>query len=125
MINRILKIKRNEEIEPIAGMTKDGWKMCVFANYPFEAGESYFFLSSGGGGWGNPLDRPPEKVLEDVLNEYISVKDAERAYGVAIDPKELTIDYEATKKLRDDLKNDPEKRRRYLAYVNGPRSEEY
>ena len=42
-------------------------------------------LSAGGGGWGNPLDRPIELVREDVLDEYVSVEQAERVYGVKLE----------------------------------------
>ncbi len=31
----------------------------------------------GGGGWGDPLDRDPQAVLDDVLDEYVSVEGAE------------------------------------------------
>ena len=38
----------------------------------------------GGGGWGDPLDRDPQAVLDDVLDEYVSVDGAERDYGVVL-----------------------------------------
>ena len=40
--------------------------------------------TGGGGGHGHPFDRPPEKVLEDVLGGFVSVDAARRLYGVAI-----------------------------------------
>ena len=36
----------------------------------------------GGGGFGDPQDRDPEKVRADVRDELVSVEEAERAYGV-------------------------------------------
>ena len=48
------------------------------------AGERYEYHYGGGGGWGDPLDRPPAKVLEDVLDEYVSVEGARRDYGVVL-----------------------------------------
>ncbi len=39
---------------------------------------------AGPGGWGDPLDRPPEKVLEDVRDGFVSREGALRDYGVAI-----------------------------------------
>src|SRR5256885_7250803 len=45
------------------------------------AGEWYEYHYGGGGGWGDPLERPPEQVLEDVLDEYVSVEAARRSYG--------------------------------------------
>jgi N-methylhydantoinase B len=61
----------------------------------------------GGGGYGNPLERDPQKILEDVISGYVSLEGAEREYGVVIVyhglpeqlvrlPKHYTIDSEAT-----------------------------
>ncbi len=55
----------------------------------------------GGGGWGDPLERHPEAVLEDVLDEYVSIEGAEREYGVVIDASALQVDREATRRLRE------------------------
>ena len=54
--------------------------------------------TGGGGGHGHPFDRPPEKVLEDVLGGFISADAARRLYGVAIGGG--TIDQADTAKLR-------------------------
>src|SRR5262245_28332244 len=68
------------------------------------AGESYEYHYGGGGGWGDPLDRPPEKVLDDVLDEYVSVAAAERDYGVVLTGSladlTLAIDTAATEARR-------------------------
>ena len=42
----------------------------------------------GGGGFGDPRDRDPEKVRQDVRNGYVSVAAAEQHYGVKVDPVE-------------------------------------
>ncbi|MDD5009916.1 MAG: hydantoinase B/oxoprolinase family protein [Syntrophorhabdaceae bacterium] len=54
----------------------------------------------GGGGYGNPLEREPEMVVDDVIEGYISIESAQKDYGVAIDPATLKIDIGGTKKLR-------------------------
>jgi N-methylhydantoinase B len=54
----------------------------------------------GGGGYGNPLQREPELVADDVAEGYVSIESARKDYGVAIDPAMLKIDIEGTKKLR-------------------------
>jgi N-methylhydantoinase B len=54
----------------------------------------------GGGGYGNPLERDPRKVKDDVINGYVSIEGARRDYGVVIDPKTLDVDRDATEKLR-------------------------
>jgi N-methylhydantoinase B len=56
--------------------------------------------SGGGGGWGNPFERDPQQVLEDVRNDYVSREAAQREYGVVIDPATMTVDAKATLALR-------------------------
>ena len=56
--------------------------------------------SSGGGGVGDPAERDPEMVREDVENELVSLQAARDIYKVAIDPESFQIDQEATKALR-------------------------
>jgi N-methylhydantoinase B len=62
------------------------------------AGESLVTYGPCGGGYGNPLERDPAKVLGDVLDEFISVEAAEADYGVIIRNDELDI--AATSRLR-------------------------
>jgi len=52
--------------------------------------------SAGGGGWGNPFERDPERVLTDVVEGYVTVAAAAEDYGVVIDPDTGTIDVAAT-----------------------------
>ena len=60
------------------------------------------FQQSGAGGYGNPFERDPRRVLEDVLDDYVSVDAARREYGVAIvgTGGELSVDEDATRRLR-------------------------
>jgi N-methylhydantoinase B len=64
--------------------------------HPVRKGTLVFAQSQGGGGWGDPLERDPDRVREDVLDEYISIEGALRDYGVTIDPGTLEIDRERT-----------------------------
>ena len=59
----------------------------------------------GGGGWGNPLERDPGLVLEDVLDEYVSPESAFRDYGVVLDEDALGVDREATAERRRRLRS--------------------
>ena len=70
-----------------------------------ESGDIIEFHSAGGGGYGNPLERDPQAVERDVLNEYISVGQALNDYGVAIDPQTLKADLAQTSKLRSQRKD--------------------
>jgi len=67
-----------------------------------KAGETMISRTCGGGGYGLPLERDPEKVLADVRDQKISVSRAREIYGVEIANFEL-IDDAATKKLRGIL----------------------
>ncbi len=63
-------------------------------------GDHLVTLTGGGAGVGNPAERDPEAVRNDVLNELVSLKFARDVYKVIIDPKTLKVDYEATEALR-------------------------
>lgn len=70
----------------------------------FAAGEHYDYHYGGGGGWGDPLARPAERVLADVLDEYVSIEAARRDYGVvltgSLEDLTLAVDHAATEQLR-------------------------
>ena len=55
----------------------------------------------GGGGWGDPLKRDPQKVLKDVRNEFVSLERAATDYGVVINDATWQIDEAATTRLRE------------------------
>ncbi|MBI4529111.1 MAG: hydantoinase B/oxoprolinase family protein [Deltaproteobacteria bacterium] len=59
--------------------------------------------TNGGGGYGNPLEREPELVLNDVLDGYVALERARDDYSVVINPTNLTIDWPATQTLRRAL----------------------
>lgn len=54
----------------------------------------------GGGGYGNPFERPVERVADDVRNGMVSVAGARADYGVVMDPATRGVDQEATTRLR-------------------------
>ena len=54
---------------------------------------------AGGGGWGSPYERDPERVHGDVVRNYVSPARAREDYGVVL-TSELAIDAEATARLR-------------------------
>ena len=59
---------------------------------------------SGGGGWGNPLNRHVQKVQDDVMDGYVSIERAKNVYGVVLDSHTFEIQHEATEKLRKEMK---------------------
>ncbi|MEM2115242.1 MAG: hypothetical protein QXS12_07305, partial [Candidatus Caldarchaeum sp.] len=64
------------------------------------AGDLVSIRTAGGGGWGDPKQRDPEKVLEDVKEGYITAEQALKIYGVAL-KEGRRIDWEQTRKLRE------------------------
>ena len=81
---------------PDGGRHVDGWKYGVYRFGP----ATYRSLSPGGGGFGDPRTRDPERVLRDVRDGIVSVASAERDYGVAIAADGRSIDAERTARLR-------------------------
>jgi N-methylhydantoinase B len=61
-------------------------------------GEVLLLETGGGGGHGHPFDRPPERVLQDVRDGFVSVAAARHDYGVAISGD--AVDLTATRSLR-------------------------
>ncbi len=74
--------------------------------HPTAALSALRYLNHGGGGWGNPLEREPDRVMVDVRDGYVSIEGAARDYGVVVlgdpesDPEGLVVDVEATARLR-------------------------
>jgi len=60
---------------------------------------------SGGGGYGNPLERSPGMVKNDVIEGYVSMEKAKDEYGVFLDTDTKEIDEERTKTLRETMKS--------------------
>lgn len=81
----------------------------VFSSVPVQAGDSFTRPSAGGGGFGDPLERPTEEVLEDVIDEYVSIERAALDYGVVIverdaEVDDFEIDEKATAELRAHIR---------------------
>lgn len=77
----------------------------VFSGVPLKSGDCFSRPSAGGGGLGDPLERDPEKVREDVEDGYVSVERARKDYGVVlrcVDPDLAVyeVDYESTARER-------------------------
>jgi N-methylhydantoinase B len=70
---------------------------------------------AGAGGYGNPLERDPERVAEDVREEKLSLDYVRREYGVVIDPQTLAVDITATTALRQRLTQEVQQERQRLS----------
>ena len=56
---------------------------------PVRAGEVIRIRTTGGGGWGDPLERPYDEVVRDVLWGKVSVSAARSSYGVVVEDGEV------------------------------------
>jgi len=65
-----------------------------------QRGDIIRMVTGGGGGYGDPLQRPAEDVLAEVRAEYISAEVARQDYGVVIAADGFSIDADSTSKLR-------------------------
>lgn len=80
-----------------------------FSGEPVPAGTVMTYYSPNGGGYGDPLRRPPARVLDDVLDGFCSVERARTHYGVVVDLEAEAVDAEATAALRNaGMKTMPE-----------------
>jgi N-methylhydantoinase B len=91
-----------------AGSDKEEWLGATFSDVPIGEGDSFSRPTAGGGGFGDPLERDPALVLQDVIDDYVSIERAAKDYGVvikAIDPEicEYEIDEAATNAERETI----------------------
>jgi N-methylhydantoinase B len=72
--------------------------------FTLREGDELHVYAGGGGGYGDPLQRHAERVVEDVIDRKISPERAERDYGVVVDPAG-SVDVHATERVRTELRD--------------------
>jgi N-methylhydantoinase B len=77
-------------------------------NVELKEDDTIDFISNGGGGYGDALEREPEKVLEEVIDGFLTLEGARDAYGVVIeavdqDVHDYRIDEDSTRDLRAEM----------------------
>jgi N-methylhydantoinase B len=95
-------------------LTRDGEKTflgAVFSNVPCFSGDRFTRPSAGGGGFGDPLERDPAAVREDVADGYVSLERARKDYGVVVreldaELDEYDVDEQATGEERDRIRSE-------------------
>jgi N-methylhydantoinase B len=80
-------------------------KVRKISSLKLEKSDVISIRTGAGGGWGDPLERQPELVLNDVINELIDVETAKRIYGVIVDKERRELKLEETVNLRTSLRN--------------------
>jgi N-methylhydantoinase B len=80
----------------------------TIASVPLAPGELLGHELSGGGGYGDPLEREPERVRDDVLARFVSFGRARDVYGVVfaadVLDDSLAVDAGATSRRREELR---------------------
>ena len=82
------------------GVWKDDFPNAKVLTMRLTQGEAFGLRSGGGGGFGDPLERPLEDVRYDVEQGYVSLDVARDHYAVAIDPETFALDADGTEQLR-------------------------
>ena len=77
----------------------------IFSNVEIEEGDFFTRPSAGGGGYGDPLERDPDAVCEDVIDDYVTIDRALKDYGVVVkeidaELSQFEVDAEATERER-------------------------
>lgn len=88
--------------------TPNEYKIDLAVSAQLPAGAVMAYQHGGGAGFGPALDRDPEAVKENVLDEYVSPEAAREKYGVvlngSLEDYDLEVDYPATEALRKEMK---------------------
>ena len=98
-----------EDGAPSANILKSRGVESDLLPMPMEAlklrrGDIFRHCSAGGGGFGNPVARDPNRVLADVVDGRISIAAARDKYGVLIDDAAIPcIDHDATRHWREQM----------------------
>jgi N-methylhydantoinase B len=99
-------------LRPISGLfDADGradsagedYKTSKFSHVHVPAQTTLRIINAAGGGYGDPLEREPARVLADVRNELVSREAAREHYGVVLRDDEWAVDEDATARLRSEL----------------------
>ena len=86
----------------------------------FKRGELYVQTRSGGGGYGDVLERDPDMVMRDLQNKTATHHAAQEVYKVVYEPDTLEVDYEKTKELRQQAREERKKLgKKYDDWVKG------
>ena len=96
-----------------AGAEKEDWLGSVFSDVPIGSGDVFSRPTAGGGGFGDPLERDPALVKEDVADDYVSIERAAKDYGVVLtvvdaDICAYKIDEPATRAARQAIRRQRE-----------------
>jgi N-methylhydantoinase B/oxoprolinase/acetone carboxylase alpha subunit/acetone carboxylase gamma subunit len=94
-----------EEIkEWMKGRETSSWMYFLEPN--LKAGDVIMQVGLAGCGLGDPLERDPELIVEDIQNKMGTIDMARKVYRVAIDSKTLVVDHAGTEKMREEKRKE-------------------
>jgi len=91
-----------DQLDDLGGSSK----LLPYCEFDIRRNDVLYMRMSSGGGYGDPLEREPQRVLRDVEHGIVSRQEAREIYGVAIDGDNPALNLAATKRLRADLRKE-------------------
>jgi N-methylhydantoinase B len=101
------RIESRKMIDDISEVTGESVTLQLRqVNFEQLPADVYSVVCSAAGGFGDPLDRDPQKVKEDVEAHSVTVDGAREMYGVVIESETGELDHDATESLRTNARNE-------------------
>ena len=94
--------KSPDQLDDVGG----SGRLLPYCEFDIGKNDVLYMRMSSGGGYGDPLEREPERVLNDVEDAIDSREEAKEIYGVVIAVNDLVLDLAATDKLREGLRQE-------------------
>jgi N-methylhydantoinase B len=94
--------KSPDQLDDVGGSDR----LLPYCEFDIGKNDVLYMRMSSGGGYGDPLEREPERVLNDVEDAIVSREEAKEIYGVVIAVNDLVLDLAATDKLREGLRQE-------------------
>jgi N-methylhydantoinase B len=98
----IEKEKLPDQLDDLGGTARQ----LPYCEFDIGKNEVLYMRMSSGGGYGDPLQREPERVLNDVESGIVSIAEAREIYGVVLTRNDLVLDLPATEKERARLRQE-------------------
>ena len=98
-------IAENKSLDQLDEVGGSG-RLLPYCEFDVGKNDVLYMRMSSGGGYGDPLEREPECVLNDVENGIVSREEAKEIYGVVIERDDLVLDLAVTEKLRASLRRE-------------------
>ena len=98
----IEKEKLPDQLDEVGGTARQ----LPYCEFDIGKNEVLYMRMSSGGGYGDPLEREPERVLNDVENGIVSIEEAREIYGVVLARNDLVLDLAATERERARLRQE-------------------